>query len=123
MNASSFFAAVESELGFSFPSSFRENYDHFVDLLATPDFTSRFGHANVAASPDVIRELMRELDVLGCAPSMIPFMWQQQSEFRDYYGFDSLVKTAECPVVVFAVHTIVHDWPSFRAFLEWIKDQ
>jgi hypothetical protein len=89
--------------------------------LAAPDFRRRFGDANPATSPDDIRELMRELDALGAPPSIIPFMWQQQPEFRDYYGFDTLAETNDCAVVVFAVDAVVHDWPDFRAFLEWAK--
>ncbi len=118
MDPHSFFAAVKSDFGFSFPRSFRETFNEFVHLLATPDFACRFGDANAVTSADCIREL----HALDCPSSIIPFMWVQQPGFRDYYGFSPLAEsTDECPVVVFADHAVVHDWPDWDSFVDWVK--
>jgi hypothetical protein len=122
MDAESLFDRVRSELSLSFPRSFRENYGDFVNLLASNDFNRRFGRANAVKSIDELRGLLRELEALGAPASIIPFMWQQETESRDYYCFDTVSSIGECPVIVFSAHAVVHCWPDFRAFLEWVRN-
>ena len=117
MDAKSFNAELQSGYGISLPAK-HELFDEFLRVYASPGFSQRMGDAYIVATADVIREIHRQ----GCPRWITPFMYVQQPNHCDYYGFDTTRKLGdECPVAVFAVHTIVHEWQHFGAFLDWVK--
>ena len=57
----------------------------------------------------------------GVPQHLIPFLQEAQPAHIDYYCVDKQASDAQCPIVVFAVHTLVADWPGIDAFLAWLR--
>ena len=119
MNSVSFDKLIASVFHHGLPVP-HDLFDEFLALAQTQELNDRIGDAQVAntyqSSPDN--------HWCDLPDALIPFMWVRQPEHFDYYCFDTKSKTKnECSVAVFAVHTVVHDWPSFQSFLQWLTQQ
>jgi hypothetical protein len=57
---------------------------------------------------------------LGLDGSLVPFACEPQPAHTDFYCCGPEGGPA---VAVFAVHAVVADWPSYHAFLEWVRRQ
>lgn len=118
MDGKSFASVASADFELELPSRFPEQFDELVRLSKTQAFTSKFGKLRIAATSEHIREMHD----MGCPDWLVPFMQVQNPKFSDFYGFDTTQKqNGDCPVVVYAIHAVVYDWPDFGAFVEWTQ--
>ena len=118
MDIKAFAQDIETEFGFACPSTFLELHADFLAFADTSTFARKFGDAHLVTSAEDVVDLHTQC----CPKQIIPFLWVQNPTARDYYGFNtSDPPRTEWPVSVFAVHTVVHGWPSFESFLNWAK--
>jgi len=105
--------AIAHELGFTYPPDVLRAVEALADLSGTDEFRAHFPHARLVESADDIAAAR----VLGLPIQLKPFWLEEQAAHIDYYCFDNHTRG----VVVFAVHTVVADWPSIDAFLAWLR--
>ena len=118
MDTKAFAHDIETVFGFACPSTFLELHADFLAFADTSTFARKFGDAHLVTSAEDVVDLHTQC----CPKQIIPFLWVQNPTARDYYGFNtSDPPRTEWPVSVFAVHTVVHGWPSFESFLNWAK--
>lgn len=105
--------AIAHELGFTYPPDVLRAVEVLADQSGTSKFCAQFPHARLVESADDIVAAR----ALGLPNQLKPFLLEEQSGHIDYYCVDNHTQG----VVVFAVHTIVADWPSIDAFLAWLR--
>ncbi len=108
---------IARDLGFEYPRSFLLACDELAALSTTAPFQARFPQARLI---DSVRDI-RAAHAAGVPGHLIPFLLEEQPAHIDYYCFDKRVADEQCPIVVFAVHTLVADWPDIDAFLIWLR--
>jgi hypothetical protein len=94
---------TERECGFRYPAA----------LWAAAEELRRLAGFRPAEPQDI-----REARVLGLPESLVPFACERQPGHTDYYCCGP---EGESAVAVFATHAVVAGWPSFWAFLEWVR--
>ncbi len=109
--------AVEQECGFRYPPELWAAIDELAAVARLPGFAAAFSQARLPTAGDVAAARG-----LGMDEAMVPFMCEPQRDFADYYccARDG-VERGRAAVAVFAVHTVVADWPSFAGFIEWAR--
>ena len=105
------------DLGFEYPLSVLLASAELAALSATAPFQARFPQARLI---DSVRDI-RAAHAAGVPQHFIPFLQEAQPAHIDYYCFDKRSADVHCPIVVFAVHTVVADWPDIDAFLIWLR--
>ncbi|MBP7688074.1 MAG: hypothetical protein KA765_09205 [Thermoflexales bacterium] len=105
------------DLGFEYPRLFLLVSNELAALSATAQFQARFPRARLINSVSDIRAA----HAAGVPQHFIPFLQEAQPAHIDYYCFDKRSTDAHYPIVVFAVHTVVADWPDIDAFLIWLR--
>jgi hypothetical protein len=108
---------VERQIGFRYPSSFREGVGELVALVEEAAFNAISPRARLLWTASDI-EAARQDGLPGC---LIPSLAVEYAKHTDYYCFYLERWKPEYQVVAFAVHTGVAGWPDFRAFLIWAK--
>lgn len=108
---------IAHDLGFEYSRYFLLASDELAALSTTAQFQARFPNARLIDSVSDIRAA----HAAGVPSNLIPFLQEVQPAHIDYYCVDKQASDAQCPIVVFAVHTVVADWPSIDAFLAWLR--
>ena len=104
---------IAHDLGFTYPPDVLRVCEALADLSGTEKFRARFPHARLIESTADIMAAR----ALGLPNHLKPFLLEEQATHIDYYCFNNHTPG----VAVFAVHTIVADWPSVEAFLAWLR--
>jgi len=115
------FHEIETVFEFKYPPTFYAKFEEFIAFTETHAFRSQFPNAFLVSTLDSVKscyKIEKELKKI-----MIPFMFEPQLNHLDYYGFNRDGHTDELAVVVFAQHTIVHDWSGFETFFLWVQQR
>ena len=96
--------ATERECAVSYPTALWTAVDELQVITSTPEFLKKIGEVRSATPHDVY-----EARDLGLDHALIPFFCEPQPEHIDYY----CCGCAGPEVSLFAVHTVIEDWPSF----------
>ena len=92
------------------------SYDDFIGMANSGELSERLGNVQVVNFGSPV-----EPQWIG---SLIPFMWQPNPKFDDYYCFETeRGKEGNRCISVFSIHTTVHEWPDFDDFLQWVRLQ
>lgn len=85
--------------------------DAIADLMDTHAFRRRFSGMRLLRLSQDIRAIREQLP-----DAFLPFM----TDSSDVYAFDLGTRSGE-RVVVWNDHAVVADWPSFEAFVSWLR--
>lgn len=99
---------TERECGIRYPAAL---WAVAGDLM--PQLAAALPGSRAATPVDVA-----EARALGMDGSFVPFACEPRSAHTDYYCCGP---TGGPVVAVFADHAIVADWPTYHAFLEWVR--
>jgi hypothetical protein len=105
---------VEAAFGFRYPPLF---------LSAVEELRCAFPEGTVLSSAAEISQ------VCELAPKkLLPFMTDRyrqnpEDEWSDIYAFDLNSEGPDFGVVVWCYDAIVFDWPTFSAFLLWVREK
>jgi hypothetical protein len=89
--------------------------DAIAGVMDTPAFRSRFSGVRLLRSSQDIQAIREQLP-----DAFLPFMTEQQPASGDVYAFDLETQSGD-RVVVWNDHAVVADWPSFKAFCNWLR--
>lgn len=107
---------IEVALGVRYPQSFHAGLHELLEL------THSVGFARALPST---RLLLDVADVHSARQHaggrLLPFMLTEREQ-PDVYAFEPDRGDAEPAVVVWCVHTVVHEWKDFPAFMRWARD-
>jgi hypothetical protein len=109
---------AEREFGFRYPPAFVAAAPTLEALAATPAFASAFPETRLVPPADLAAAWAGR-----CPPTLVPFMCTGRPGFGDHYCFHKCRSGTGLPVVVFADHAVVCDWPDYDAFLAWAVRQ
>jgi hypothetical protein len=107
---------VEVALGARYPASFHARAAELVALAATSGFQRAFPGTRLLLDAEEVRGAFQHL-----GGRLVPFM-RSTAAYPDFYAFEPGREGAEPRVVVWCVHTTVHDWSDFAQFLSWVRD-
>jgi len=107
---------VEAALGVKYPDSFHARADELAALAVTARFRRAFPATRLLLE---VEEVRRARDDVG--GGLVPFM-VSAAEHPDIYAFEPGRAGAQPKVVVWCVHTTVHEWPDFARFLAWVRE-
>jgi len=107
---------IELEIGARYPASFHARVDEFVALAATAQFQRSFPATKILLDAAEVRSARKNV-----GRRLVPFM-RSAAEQPDIYAFESSNEGAEPKVVVWCVHTTVHEWTDFTQFLSWVRE-
>lgn len=114
---------IELALQFRYPPSFWQRREEFLSLSKTEHFKTMYPATWLVSSIEEVSAVRREDP--GPPEDFIPFMIVCGQPLPDFYGFKaprSMIEGVELPVLLWAVHTYVHQWNSgFDAFLETLQ--
>jgi hypothetical protein len=108
---------AERTCGFHYPASFLAIADDFAAIAASASFAEAFPDSCLVSTAGQIQAAWKA----GLPDTLIPFFEEKQPHHTDFFCFYRAESSPGPPVVVFAVHTIVHDWNDFIAFLNWLR--
>lgn len=111
--------SIEQNMGFHYPPTFWAGFGELSGVAALPRFTEEFPQARQATSADVAGAWES-----GAPNSLVPFACVDQPTHTDYYCcVREGCQPGRAEVSVFALHTVVADWPDFAAFIAWLRDR
>lgn len=106
---------IEVALGIGYPASFHARVDELVTLAGSARFQQAFPATSVLLAAEEVRAARKEV-----GGRLVPFM-RSAAEHPDIYAFEPGADGSEPKVVVWCVHTTVHEWPDFAQFLAWVR--
>jgi hypothetical protein len=106
---------AEREFGFRYPPAFLAAAPALEALAATPAFATAFPETRLVQPEDLAAAWAGR-----CPPALVPFMCTGRPGSGDHYCFHRCRSGTGLPVVVFADHAVVYDWPHYDAFLRWV---
>lgn len=107
---------IEVALGAKYPASFHARADELVTLAASARFSRAFPATKLVRDAEAARAARKEV-----GGRLLPFM-RSEAAHPDIYAFEPGGAGPEPKVVVWCVHTTVHDWPDFAQFLSWLRE-
>lgn len=110
-------SALERDLNLSYPTSFHLALANFIELCEAASFAASFPKTHLLLTASEVQVARRESE-----SRLLPFMLSEDN-FPDIYAFDLSSQGPEYTVVVWAVHTAVHQWSGFTEFLAWVQEQ
>lgn len=106
---------VEAALGVRYPASFHARADELAALAVTASFQRALPATTLLLDADEVRSVREQV-----GSGLIPFM-RSAAQHPDIYAFEQGRAGEQPKVVVWCVHTTVHEWPDFDQFLSWVR--
>ena len=106
---------IEVALGVRYPASFHARVNELMTLAGSERFQQAFPATSLLLTAEEVRAARKEV-----GGRLVPFM-RSAAEHPDIYAFEPGGESSEPKVVVWCVHTTVHEWPDFEQFLAWVR--
>jgi hypothetical protein len=107
---------VEVALGVRYPASFHARVGELAALAATAACQRGFPATKPLLDLEEVRSARKHV-----GGRLVPFM-RSEREHPDIYAFEHGRPGGEPKVVVWCVHTTVHEWSDFARFLAWVRE-
>jgi hypothetical protein len=112
--------AIEADLGLRYPSSAPELFLALSAIVGSSKLRGVFEQARLLVTSADVAAVRNEVGGRLIDGNLLPFLQVEEGQWPDLYGYD-MGDPIRNRIAVYSVHTVVHDWPSPEAFLNWIS--